>query len=182
MIFNVHVPYTYVREATYLFLLQQTEKSMVSWHDVSEDRWAYTDYLQDMWDRGQTFINVEHDVVPWPGALEQLMDCPNPWCFFGYRQALDVAANGGAPFGLVKLDERIIAGLPRVWQEMRVHYRDHDQAWRYNDIHFFAHARAQGWHPHQHVPSVLNAHPPEPQFVDPEVTLQCPSPARSTST
>lgn len=178
---QVFVPHTHVREGTYLYLLQQTEKDDVVWVDVSEDRWAYTDHLQARWDEGKTFLNLEHDIVPWPGALEQLLLCESPWCFFGYRQNLDYTINGSAPFGLVKLEDRIIAGLPEVWRQMRIDQVDNPDAWKYNDIHFFSYAQAHGWHPHQHVPSVLNASPPKPNHVNMEAILQCPSPARSTS-
>jgi hypothetical protein len=52
--------------------------------DVSGSDTAYTEFLQKIWRRGETFAIVEHDIVPWRGALEQLDDCHHPWCGFSY--------------------------------------------------------------------------------------------------
>lgn len=55
---------------------------------LAKDDFTYGDTLQRAWDAGEPFINVEHDIVPWPGALEALWRCPDqpPWC--GYRYPL----------------------------------------------------------------------------------------------
>lgn len=51
---------------------------------VSGTDTAYTELLQKLWRAGETFAIVEHDVVPWRGALEQLDECPEAWCSFIY--------------------------------------------------------------------------------------------------
>lgn len=179
---SIYVPYTHVRESTYLYLLQSVEREDVVWVDCSISEWAYTDYLQQRWNARKAFINLEHDITPWPGAITSLMTCPNPWCFFGYTPQLDLVANGAAPFGMVKFTPAIMDAVPRVWEHMRDRYRGDERAWSFNDIFFFEYATAAGCNPHQHFPSVLNAQPPNPHRVNMETILQCPSPARSTST
>lgn len=52
--------------------------------------WTKTDYsywetLQQQWKREEKFIIVEHDVVPFPGALQSLWDCSHNYCGFPYR-------------------------------------------------------------------------------------------------
>jgi hypothetical protein len=45
---------------------------------------AYTDLLADLWAAGQDFAIVEHDIVPWRGALAELDSCTEQWCAFPY--------------------------------------------------------------------------------------------------
>lgn len=184
---DVHVPYTHVREATYLYLLQHynTPEYPVVWQDVSGGDWAYNHYLSDSWYAGRTFINLEHDIVPWPGAVESIDQCEKPWCFYGYRADLRMVEIGAANFGLVKFSDVLIATTKNVWKDMRddPDYSPINKPWRFNDLWFFQYATKLGFVPHQHWPSVLNAHPPDPKLVNmnAEGVLQCPT-AKSLST
>jgi len=47
--------------------------------DTAAD-YAYGDWFSQLWDAGEPFITVEHDIVPWPGAVDALDACPEPWC------------------------------------------------------------------------------------------------------
>lgn len=47
--------------------------------DVRDDD-SYSLLLAELWRGGGDFIIVEHDVIPWPGAVAGLIDCPRPWC------------------------------------------------------------------------------------------------------
>src|SRR5262245_25598563 len=40
----------------------------------------YGDSLMKAWELGETFINLEQDVAPWPGALSQMWSCASWWC------------------------------------------------------------------------------------------------------
>lgn len=53
---------------------------------VAQDDFTYGQALERHWQAGEPFINVEHDIVPWPGALEALWSCasPEPWCGYPY--------------------------------------------------------------------------------------------------
>jgi hypothetical protein len=46
--------------------------------------YAYVDHLVSIWDRHEPFINLEHDVAPWPGALDELWNCSEQFCRFRY--------------------------------------------------------------------------------------------------
>lgn len=150
---SCYVPYTSLGNATRMFLASpQTMPVPVTMVDVSRDERDYHQYLATAWSHGGTFINFEHDIVPWPGAIQSLLDCPHPWCFFGYQDQLKdtVAEAGCAMFGLVRFRRQIIEGLLGAWSCPPLH-------WRQCDIHFYDYATKNGWRPHQHLPSVFNA-------------------------
>lgn len=76
---SIVVPYTrHNPEVT-----QALADYQVAFCDVSDSDEAYWELLAHMWDERQTFVVVEHDVVVRPGALEELIGCPQPWCSFG---------------------------------------------------------------------------------------------------
>ncbi len=49
-----------------------------------ESVYSYDMLFRELWAKGDPFILVEHDIIPWPGALAQLWTCPEPWCGFPY--------------------------------------------------------------------------------------------------
>lgn len=44
------------------------------------DPHAYAHLLISLWENGNGFSVVEQDVVPGPGQIAELWDCPQPWC------------------------------------------------------------------------------------------------------
>ena len=44
----------------------------------------YGIYFAGLWDAGAPFVIVEHDIIPWPGAIRALLDCPEPRCTHRY--------------------------------------------------------------------------------------------------
>jgi hypothetical protein len=178
MLTRIYVPYTRLSEATRCFLASpHTAPVPVVMMDCSCDDWAYNDYLIEVWAKGKDFINFEHDIVPWPGAIQELLACPYPWCFFGYQdQVKDLAASGAAMFGLVRFRAPILTALPQVWTDRKAMGEGPEGwpvPWRGMDTHFFTYATQRGYRPHQHYPSVMNANPgiltaetglPEPEW------------------
>lgn len=49
---------------------------------LNGDGWRYGRSFAQFWNKGEPFIHLEHDIVPWPGAIQELIDCPEPWCVF----------------------------------------------------------------------------------------------------
>jgi hypothetical protein len=45
---------------------------------------SYGEHFSRVWDRGQPFVIVEWDIVPWPGAVRDLLACPKPYCTHRY--------------------------------------------------------------------------------------------------
>jgi hypothetical protein len=54
------------------------------WYDVSEDSAAYWRLLCRLWEDGESFMVVEHDVAFRPDVVEQFTVCSEPWCLFPY--------------------------------------------------------------------------------------------------
>ena len=52
--------------------------------DVSADHRDYWRLLSDIWAARQTTVIVEHDIVPWPGAVQALWDCRCDWGAYPY--------------------------------------------------------------------------------------------------
>lgn len=111
----------------------------------------YWQYFVDRWQEGKTFINVEHDIAFWPGALEEIWDCPRDWCMYAYSCDHDFIIN--TPYlGLVKFDKSFIEPTKDQWQ-------DTNKNWQVLDQELNRFARACGFTPHQHYPAVINANP-----------------------
>lgn len=83
------------------------------------DDFAYSRLLTDLWRGGEPFCLLEHDVVPYPGAIGALFVCPEPWC--GYQYA--GVAEGG--LGCVRFGAKLLAtDLTPAWAG--VHWSDLD--------------------------------------------------------
>lgn len=159
------VPATDLREATRLYLHTmalepgQIDPVVV---DVSASPWAYNTHLADRWREGRGFVNMEHDIVPWPGAITAMWRCPEPWCAYGYLPDLNM--NGASMLGLTKFAAPVIAALPDVWTDMRATYdadprMDDYTRWATCDMWFTDYALKRGLACHQHTPAVFNANP-----------------------
>lgn len=146
---NLTVPYTDIAQATRYVLSGLPVATLV---DVSANSYAYRDHLQDFWNHGETFINMEHDVVPWPGAIEEIAGCEHDWCVFAYEPG-QLALAGECYLGLAKFSSLLIRALPDVWRDMA------DPDWQLCDSHLYSYAGQRGVSPHQHFPPVVNANP-----------------------
>jgi hypothetical protein len=116
--------------------------------DVSASSDAYWNLLNDLWQKGETFILVEHDILPWPGALEELWQCPGLWCANSYDQrGIGIYHS----FGCTKFSAELIRRLPDVWSRIGHH-------WSRLDSEFEWQACQAGLRPHPHRPPVIHLH------------------------
>ena len=79
-----------------------------------QDRHDYGDSLARLWEKGESFINLEHDVAPWPGALTQMWECDHLWC------ALPLIVHGcvnETNLGCVKFTRDFMKMYPDVWRD-----------------------------------------------------------------
>lgn len=114
----------------------------------------YPDLLQAQWDLGQEFAIVEHDVIPWPGALMSLDVCPRPWCGFSY----EVGIHHRVPtFGCVKFGAELIRATPGAFDPENWALERFPRDWRYCDQQLALVANAAGFEWHQHYPAVFHA-------------------------
>ena len=106
---NVYLPFTHLRCETYeaclgakLIPLRDHEKS-------------YGYYWHDIWEKGETFINVEQDVVPLAGVLEEMWNCPHPYCRTEYSYPWAGSRIDTSPIGCAKFSSEFIAQYPKIF-------------------------------------------------------------------
>lgn len=74
----------------------------------------YHNLIADLWHDRETFIVIEQDIVPHPGAIKELVECPQPWCAFAY----DYPPFGQyAGMGCAKFGAALIAQFPDAMTE-----------------------------------------------------------------
>jgi hypothetical protein len=125
---------------------------------VSSDHRAYYRLLVSLWAEGP-FVIVEHDIVPAPGMVHELWNCPRDWCAFPYRMD-DIVTTA---FGLVKFDPELLPGagdlLGGIIEQHRV--------WSGLDSIVIAELHRRGYKEHEHQPPVEHLHepaqPPQPR-------------------
>ena len=85
---KIVVPYTQLHPDTVAAVWDAFEPGdEIVWADVTGSDKAYFQILNEHWRQGQTFVNLEHDKVPAPGALRELHDCESPWCSYPHFAA-----------------------------------------------------------------------------------------------
>ena len=114
---------------------------------VDPDRYrpTYGELLADLWRGGSGFIVLEHDVVPYEGALEAITCCPEPWCGYSYRP------NGGISsffcnLGCTKFAAPMVQAVPDAL--------DCEHPWTVSDAYLSQALTRAGYRPHRHTPDV----------------------------
>jgi hypothetical protein len=126
--------------------------------DYSGQPEAYATLLAKYWMAGEEFINLEYDVAPWPGALEQLWACPEPFCHFPYPGLPPGRLVEG--IGCTKFGQAIIDKIPNSWEDWgNVPWWDLDGA-------IITEIKQAGFNRHVHMPYV--AHIRRPANTPPE--------------
>ena|SRR5215207_6192247 len=141
---RVIVPFTKLEPATELVLRPYIPEYV----DVSTLD-SYRLLLKRIWETGKTVIIVEHDIVPWPGALDELWYCPCAWGSYSYHLHGGIGIHHG--FGCTKLSSRLMAETQGVW--------DDGISWNMLDQVLLFKARAYGFEPHHHRPAVVHLNP-----------------------
>lgn len=126
--------------------------------DVSGSVTAYADLLESVWALGETVIVVEQDIVPWPGALAILRDCPSPWCGFAY----ELGTGYEAWLGCTKFEGRLMLAHPDAFALIDAMPSDgvHPRLWSRLDTRLTAVLLGRGADPiHVHWPPVGHLNP-----------------------
>ena len=95
------------------------------WVDVSADGHAYWRTMCEWWERGESFLVVEHDVVCRPDVLEAVEACPEPWCTHPYTpichwECQEAWAN---MLGCTRFSASLIAACPQAVSSIPVEQR-----------------------------------------------------------
>ncbi len=121
--------------------------------DVSASQFAYHEALSAEWRQGRGFINVEHDIVPWPGALRELWDCSEPWCVFTYR----VNAEYDGYLGCVRFSDALVRNEPDAMDAAgRLTYGPPPRYWGWVDNRLGQVLTDRGYRKHRHWPAVTH--------------------------
>lgn len=76
---QVHVPYTRLDPVCVASVGEAV------YHEMGADPYAYWRLVRGLWQAGEPFILVEHDIEVRPETLTGLADCERPWCVASYR-------------------------------------------------------------------------------------------------
>lgn len=107
---------------------------------------AYRQLLHTIWAEQHTVVIIEHDIVPWYGAIEELHGCLGLWCSCSYRYQGGYGLYHG--LGCTKLSAELMRLTPHVWDE--------PGHWSTLDQRLFFAAREVAQEPHHHRPPVLH--------------------------
>lgn len=84
--------------------------------DVSEDVEACWRLLCALWAEQETFVFLEQDKIPAPGALQAIYECPSPWC--AYPVPMQNGEYADFPsLSCVKFSGDLMRRLPRVMED-----------------------------------------------------------------
>lgn len=107
---RIFIPFTNLRSETFAAV---PGAILVPTHG----EFGYSNYLKQRWDEGQTFINIEHDVVPTMAILQSMWDCPSPLCVTGHS---DVPGQPEASYlACVKIGADFIAQRKINWTGLK---------------------------------------------------------------
>lgn len=119
---------------------------VIEWECV--DKHDYGDFLAKQWEKGEAFINLEHDVAPWPGALTEMWECDKPFC------AMPLIVHqcvNDTNLGAVKFGAAFIAAHRDLWKE---YPRDDAHDWRSLDSWLYW--KIEPLRHHRHGPPALH--------------------------
>jgi hypothetical protein len=151
-------------------LRQETYRATRNWPDVryvyvGDSDTAYAKLLCELWAEGEGWINCEHDVVPAKGALQELADCPEPYCAVPVPLSVYLAPC----MSLTKFSGEFLREYSDVMERvMRVptnygppgHYRQLDTVIQQTVL-----LRRYGQQPHCHLPPAVHLNPEKSQLV-----------------
>ena len=94
----------------------ESEGVIARYFDVAGDDEAYWSVLCAMWAETETFIVLQDDKIPMPGAISAIHECSSLWCAY---HAL--ASNGEEPsmpsLSCAKFDGALMSQFPRLMVE-----------------------------------------------------------------
>ncbi len=96
---NIVVPFTKLEPATEAL----ARRHGAGFVDVSQDDEAYYRLLTRLWGMGESFLIVEHDIVPAEQVIAEMRDCSEPWCAAPFPQLLALKTADGQPVRRLQL-------------------------------------------------------------------------------
>jgi hypothetical protein len=120
-------------------------------HMTKDD--SYYKLLETLWEKGESFTVVEHDIIVHPGAIQDLENCAEPWCVFPYYCSVGWITDG---LGCTKFSAEFIAQNPLFLSEPFPSCCAHTRYYCGLDRLIAHRGLEQGMKPHVHQPGVVN--------------------------
>ena len=79
---------------------------------------GYWQMLHAQWAKGDTFIVLEQDKIPDAGALQELWDCPSPWCHYPVPMRDNTEPSPYPSLACTKFSRELIARAPHLLEEV----------------------------------------------------------------
>ena len=146
---KIIVPFTYViREQVRALMIDHVEPLYV----YMEEESSYWRLLKRLWEERETFVLVEHDIIPWPGAIAALWACDSPWCTYEYPlENYSILAG----FGCTLVRDVLMEAVPNVWDEApETHWWGLDSWLSHKSLSLLGRDK-----PHLHAPPVTHLNP-----------------------
>jgi len=123
--------------------------------DVSTTQFDYWELTRQLWESGEDFCYVEHDVVIPHNAIRSYEQCPELWCFHNYtvqddKPITDWGGNGA--FGLVRFRGELTRKYPTLIADL------FHRSWSRLDGQTISALLARGHRSHHHYPMALHLH------------------------
>ena len=115
-----------------------------------ENELSYWRLMCDIWAKHEDVVIVEHDVIPYPFAIEGMWDCQGSWCSVTYQSKKGYGVYH--MLGCTKLGTKLMDELPDVWQNVAT-----TDYWTL-DAQLCDAAQRQGIIPHPHWPPCTHLH------------------------
>lgn len=108
----------------------------------------YWKLMCGLWEQREPLVINEHDVLPWPGAIQALFDCPYHWCSYTYEMKGGYGIHHG--LGCTKFTTKFMENFPDVWINVDT------TMWNTLDAQLSKAARFDNFYPHPHNPPVTH--------------------------
>jgi hypothetical protein len=99
------VPHTNLRQETYRATRNWPN---VTYRYVGDSETAYSELVCELWEQGETFALVEHDIVVAKGMLDRLARCDQPMCAHPYEWTTNI----GPALGCNRFSAQLLADFP----------------------------------------------------------------------
>lgn len=145
---KVVVPYVDLHPLTLAALQRYAPDADLA--DIGKAYDAFWRFLAQLWDEGEGFLLVEHDIEIHAEVIPQLEGCPESWCVFPFPGAGGALLYGS--LGCTRFSTELIAKVPNLMKDLCV--RD----WRRLDSEITPALERAGCTRHYHEPPVPHHH------------------------
>ena len=123
--------------------------------DCSRSHTAYPEAVRERWNAEEPLVIVEHDILPWPGAIDEILACPFSFCGLAYIEHSVLAA----ALGCTKIGADVMAAvtLPEMTSIQGPPY-ERPVAWDTLDWDLFRTVEGAGFRLDVHDPPVVHLH------------------------